>query len=175
MRKRIWTSIFLILFLALIGGLFHNALKPESLSPGGVLPEIVFRSEVGFSERLRVDSTRMTLVVYFHSDCEPCLSQLQLFNETPSVLENTRIFLLTDEKDFFAHKRMYTWPNLMNASNFTWGIAEAEQLVEGLGARVTPSIYIFDGNGTLLKKIVGEIKLDGLLSELRKYDNPNAI
>ncbi len=139
-----------------------------------VLPEIVFRTETGFSESLLVDSIRMTIVVYFHSDCEPCLSQLQLFNESPNVFNDIRVFLLTDERNFFANKKMHAWPNLMQANNFIWGIDEAEQLVERLGARVTPTIYIFDRTGRLLKKIVGEIKLEKLLNELRKRAPDNA-
>lgn len=168
MPKRILAGTFLMLFLTLIGGLFYNALKLNRLSLGRVLPDIVFRTTTGFNERLQVDSTRMTLVVYFHSDCEPCLTQLNLFNEAADVFNDVRILLLTDEKDFFATPKMHKWPNLMTARKFIWGIDETEQIVERFGARVTPTFYIFDKVGMLKTRIVGEASLEKLLKELKK-------
>lgn len=167
MLHRIFIGTVLFLFLTLVGLITYIAFQPQKLPIGSPMPEIDYLAESTI-KRLQPDTARMTMIVYFHSDCEHCQYQLQTFHDNLSAFQNTQIILLTCEEDFFAKGRMKNWPNLTKMSNITWGIVSSQQLTKNFGARITPTIYIFNRTGTLSSTIKGEAKLEKILMELRK-------
>lgn len=162
---RIFAALFLLAFLALTGLLIYGVLQPEVLPLGAPLPEMRFRAENG-EHILQPDSTRMTLVMYFHTECKYCRAQLRTFDENTETLKIVRLILLTYEKDFFEKRMLQAWPELAQMSNVIWGIADKNALFEHFAPRTTPTSYIFDRAGTLAAKISGEAKLDMILNEL---------
>ena len=164
---RIFAGLFLLAFLTRTGLLIYGALQSEILPLGAPMPAMAFQTES--DERiLQPDSTRMTLVMYFHTNCKYCRAQLRTFDKNIAALENARMILLTHENDFFERKRMRAWPRLAQAANITWGIANKDALHEHFAPRVTPTMYIFDKTGLLCTKIRGETKLEKVLTELQK-------
>lgn len=168
---RVFAGLFLLAFLTITGLLIYGALQPEVLPVGAPMPEMRFRTESG-EGILQPDSTRMTLVMYFHTECKYCRAQLRTFDENTEALEKTRMILLTHEKDFFEKRMLQAWPELAQATNTTWGIAGKDALLRHFAPRATPTSYIFDRAGALVAKISGEAKLDMFLNELKKNGGP---
>jgi hypothetical protein len=168
MLRRIFSGTFLILFLSLTGLLLHHSvLRPEILPIGAPMPKIAYRTGSSV-ETLQPDSLRMTMVVYFHSDCQHCRYQLQTFNENTDFFQNTRLILLTSEEGFFEMGKMDAWRKLTMANNVTWGVTESEQFVKYFDPKIKPTVYIFNRAGTLFSTMRGEVKLEKILKALRK-------
>lgn len=167
MVGRIFAGLFLLAFIGLSGLLVYSALKPDRLPLGASMPNLDFVTSGGHGE-LRPDSTKMTLIIYFHSTCEYCRLQLEEINQNSAALQTERVFLLTPEQDFFAASKMASWPRITEASNMTWAIVQQGEILERLDVRATPTTYIFDKSGKLVSKISGATRLASVLMELQK-------
>lgn len=164
---RIFAGLFLLAFLLITGLLIYGALQPEVLPLGAPLPEMRFRAESG-EHILQPDSTCMTLVMYFHTECKYCRAQLRTFDENTETLKMVRLILLTYEKDLFEKRMLQALTELAQMSDVVWGIADQNALFEHFAPRTTPTRYIFDRTGTLVSKISGEAKLDMILNEFKR-------
>jgi len=167
--QRIGAAILLLGFFVFAGAFIHGALQPEKLPVGANLPGIAYRTTLG-SGVLQRDSTHMTLLMYFHSNCQPCRRQLQALEDDIDDFSGERVVLLTDEDNFFTDGTMNAWPKLTQAHYVLWGVASADHIGEHFGAQITPSIYIFDTSGELIAKLTGEIKCSKILAALRKAE-----
>lgn len=167
MRKRVLAGVFLSSFFALTGWLIFVAFKAENFPLGSPLPALHYRTEAG-RETLQSHDILKLMLVHFHSECEHCQYELELFDQNLPALSGTRIVLLTFEDDFFEKDKKQTWPSLADAANVTWGVVDKGEFVDRFGIGVTPAIFIFDKTDTLRSKIVGEAKLEKILSELKK-------
>lgn len=168
---RVFASLFLLVFLVLTGLLIYGALQPEKLPIGAAMPAMSFQTESGTS-MLQPDSARMTLLMYFHTNCKYCRAMLQKFDENIGEFVDTRMILLTHESNFFEKLKQQAWPRLNSASGITWGIADIDTLNQLFAPRATPMMYIFNPEGNLTSKISGEAKLEGILNELKKNGGP---
>lgn len=166
MLRKMIASFFLFLFLSLTGFLIYSALQPEKLPVGASLPPLQYLAATGI-ETLKPDSSRQALVLYFHNDCQYCQYELGLLNDNLPRFDQTRLYLLTPETDFFSAKKMRSWSNLTSPA-VSWGIVDGKKFKEKFGGKGFPSTYIFDNEGFLKAKTFGEAKLEKLLSELRK-------
>lgn len=167
MLRKIIAAFFLLIFLSLTGFLIYSALQPEKLPVGALLPSLEYLTANG-AETLKADGSRQALVLYFHSDCKYCQYELGLLNENLPKFNQTRLYLLTPEEDFFSAKKMQSWSNLVNSPVVSWGIVDGSEFKEKFGGKGFPTTFIFDHNGVLLAKIFGEAKLDKIVSELKK-------
>lgn len=167
MLRKVIASFFLLLFLSLTGFLIYSALKPEILPIGSFMPELNYLTETG-QKQLEPDSSLNTIIVYFHSKCDYCQYELNVFDEFLNKFINNRIILLTPEEDFFAKEKMNSWPSLVNSSKVFWGIVDKKEFSKTFGGKSFPTTFIFDNQGVLSSKLFGEAKLDKIVSELQK-------
>ena len=63
---------------------------------------------------------------------------------------------------------MHSWPVLTNSPEVLWGLVNGSEFKEKFGSKSFPTTFIFDKDRILCAKIVGEAKLEKLLSELKK-------
>jgi len=169
MFRRILAKIFLLIFLFLTAWVIYAALRPEVLPLGSKMPAIDFLTEATI-KKLKLDTTRTTIVVYFSNDCKHCQYMLKMIDENLNVFQDIFIILLTSEDVFFERKSTNKWPNLKIANNITWGIVKSEEITKHFGVKITPTTLIFSKAGVLFAKIVGEVRLEKILTEVRKND-----
>ena len=163
--KKIFSTIFMLIFVFLIGWLFMQALKPEVLPVGSFMPEIKYFDATG-THILKADSIQNILVVLFSRNCEHCQYQLKQINTNLNKLANTQLFLLTTEQDFFKTDYLEQFKILTRAENVHWGIVNKKQFKENFGSMVLPSIFLFDKPGKLINKIRGEVRIEKIITML---------
>lgn len=168
---KLLTGLFSLAFLTITGILIYSALQPEKLPIGAPMPKMKYLTKNG-SQLLLADSARVTMVVYFHTSCKSCRSQLYTLNNNIEKFKKINMIMLTYEKDFLQQDKVNAWPNLAQAKNVTWGMASYNVIYEHFAPRMSPMTYIFDRTSLLTSKIRGEAKLGKIIKELKKTGGP---
>ena len=161
--KRIFGVIFITIFLGLMGWLFFEASQPEVLPAGSMMPKLEYKDIYG-THILQPDSSRSTMIVLFHRNCEYCVYQLQKLNDHLHEFNDTKLVFLTIERKFFENASIEEWNVLAQARNVQWGIVDKDEFKNDFGSMVTPYIFFFNKSGKLSNKIRGEVRLAKILS-----------
>jgi len=163
----------LSLFAGATMWLLHVALQPEQLPIGAPMPEMAFRTVSGESV-LRPDSGRYSIVLWFHSECAYCLSEFDSLEREIGLFGSTRLYLLTSEESLFRSRIPGAWPKLSRATNVTWGILGRSNFRDAFGTSVTPALFVFEPDGTLIKKFRGQVAPRALLPETEDVIGTNS-
>jgi peroxiredoxin len=115
---------------------------------------------------LKIYSTQNTIIVLFERKCEHCQYQLKQFNAHLNEFDDTKIFLLTTEQDFFNKNYLDQFDILAQAENVNWGIIDKKQFKGIFGSMVLPSIFLFNKPGKLINKIRGEVRIEKIVTTL---------
>lgn len=161
MTQRILSFIFIILILSLLFWLLFLGARDEILPVNSALPNIEF-STLNNVQKLKKQGEPL-IIVYFSTSCEHCRYQLGAFDEHLSELSGTDLYLFTSESSFFSDSLAMHWQNLWKEKNATFGIVEAENFKNTFGSTLTPSLFFFNAQGKLKKKIHGELKPQRIL------------
>jgi hypothetical protein len=157
-------ALFLSLFAGATVWLFAQAFQPEQLPVGAPMPELSFRTVAG-EDVLRPDGKLHSIVVWFHSECVYCRSELDRIERELGRFGSTRLFLLSTEEALFRGGIHEEWPELTRSGNVTWGILGRRDFRDAFGTAVTPALFLFGPDGTLIKKFRGEVAPRFLLPE----------
>jgi len=170
--KNIFTLIFGICFLSVCGFLLVEILKPEVLPIGSAMPKLRYYNGSSF-DLMEPDSTKRTILMIFHKDCEHCQYMLNQFNSNAEKFEETRVYLITPETDFLQSDSLrQKWPVLACLQNVYWGVVEKNELVNKVGRFAFPAVYIFNSSSRLCFKIKGEIKMQNIFDKLKILNGP---
>jgi hypothetical protein len=145
--------------IGILIALLFNLKKSVIIQPDALLPDLTYEGKMG-TELIERDSTKNTVVVWFHPDCEHCIYQLSLINDHIQLLGGARFFFLTAAKNFPASIHLGLWPALTSAEQVRFGILDEEKFTASFGRVVTPTIFIFNRQGRLKEKLFGEVKID---------------
>jgi hypothetical protein len=132
-----------------------------------VLSEFSYMDESG-REYYCLDSTKVTIIIWFHPECERCLYQLTIMNSNIGHLQDVCLFFLTDEHSFFQKKYRNIWPGLLESSYVRFGITDKSELVEKFGRLVSPTLLLFNQKGILTEKLYGEVKIEKIITLIDK-------
>lgn len=148
---------FLLFFMSVTGWLVAQITEPDPLPIGAPMPALAFRGEAG-PRVLRPDGQKPTIVVWFHSECKYCQSELDMLDAHAAELKDVRLYLFTPEDSLFTSRIRQRWPNLATAKATGWGVVSSARFREAFGVTATPANYLFDPEGGLTRKSVGETK-----------------
>jgi thioredoxin-related protein len=163
--KRIFSTIFILIFVFLIGWLFMRALKPDVLPIGSSLPELEYNDSTEI-KILKHANNLYTIIVIFNRSCEHCQYQLKQFNKNMDKFVDTQLFLFTTEQSFFTKEYIEQFDILAQAENVNWGIVNKKQFKKKFGSMVLPTIFLFNKPGKLINKIRGEVRIEKILEKL---------
>ncbi len=166
MRKRIIAFTIILFFAGFTAWLVIEASAPEVLPEGSLMPGIKYTDKKGTGV-LMPDSIKRTMVIYFSSGCTHCKYELGEINKNIGKFASINIYLFTTEKDFFKKTEVKRWDVLYKTNNVCFGIIDKNEYENKFGSMVTPSIFIFNAQGKLEKKIIGEMKIEILLKDLK--------
>lgn len=118
------------------------------------------------------DSSRPTVLIWFHPDCEHCQYQLTTINCNMERLQMVRFLFITDEKTFFSNNYRIKWPDLVQSSKTIFGIIEKSRFIREFGPVITPSLLFFNHDGILKKKLLGEVKIEKIVQLINNHPVP---
>lgn len=155
--RRVAAASIVLGFGAATAWLLDAATRPERLPVGSTMPALEYRGVRG-PERLATGSPERTVVVWFHTACPHCVSELDAFERELSTFDGARLYLLSSEDSLFSAGSLRSrWPGLAAAGNVTWGIVPAPRFQNVFGTMTTPALFVFGPQGTLVDKYVGEV------------------
>ena len=156
-------GFYLVCFIAgLLMALILNTQNTEELTQGSNLPLLSYEGNMG-EVKIEKDSTKSTVIIWFHPDCEHCLYQLHIIDQDLSVFNQTRFFFFTDDKKFPSDRHLGKWTNLTSTTNVRFGIIDQGLFSDHFGPVVKPSLFIFNREGKLTNKVFGEVKTEKLI------------
>ncbi len=163
--KKIFISLFMIIFLGLIICLFIVGSRPEVLPLGSMMPQMMYRDSIS-TRSVTSDRIHPTIIVLFHLKCEHCIYQLKSLENRISDFSETRIYLFTVDHHFFTIKGDDRFPFLKSSSNVIWGVVDADIFRRFYGGLAMPSMYFFNKSGALTNKIRGEVRVERIMEFL---------
>ncbi|MGY6742922.1 MAG: TlpA family protein disulfide reductase [Cecembia sp.] len=105
------------------------------------------------------------LLIYFNSTCDICKITLNALNTRISEFEEVAILLASNQLKEELESTLVHYPSLFQ-ENVRLLIDEEMHLSTYLGVRSVPSIFCYDGAGSLIASYQGPVKLDILLDKL---------
>ena len=166
-----YMGFFIIIIILIFLIYAFQALKTDRYTDIKRLSNLNFEGEMG-QEKIYPDSTRTTVIVWFHSECKHCRYQLNVFNTNISRLQAARFLFITGEKDFFKKKFSNAWPDLVQSSHVIFGIIDRAKFVGEFGPVITPSLLFFNHSGILKEKLLGEVKFEKIVKLINKHPVP---
>lgn len=155
----------------LLTALILNTQNAEKLAQGANLPLLSYEGNMG-EVKIERDSTKKTVIIWFHPDCEHCLYQLHVIDQHLIAFTAARFFFLTDDYKFPQDRHLGKWPNLTSSENVRFGIINQGLFNSHFGPVVKPSIFIFNREGKLTNKVFGEVKKEKLMELINIYIVP---
>ncbi|MBN1996817.1 hypothetical protein JW935_04635 [candidate division KSB1 bacterium] len=162
--KAVKKSIPVLAFVIVSGimaWLVYEISKPEILPVGSKIPVFSYLTKNG-KQTFITDSSRMTIVMLFHPQCDLCKYMLDQFERFIGQFDSAEICFFTPHKQFFTQNNN---SGLYSAENVNWGILSRKDVMSIFGTNAVPALYIFDRSGHLVYKRKGAIKLEKLLDE----------
>jgi len=97
LMKKVFAITFIALFVLAVVWLIIEGSRPEVLPVWSKLPSIEY---AGFSgiQKLKADSTRKTVVIFFSEECPHCKYELKVLNENADKLKGANFILITLDK-----------------------------------------------------------------------------
>jgi len=165
--------LIILIFPALVIILFFTIQVKKADTKYGLkkLSNIIMEGKMG-QEHIPSDTTRPTVMIWFHPECRNCKYQLDVINNNIRHLYTARFLFITPEKNFFRKKISKTWPELAKSSNTLFGIIDKSRFIKEFGPVATPSLLLFNHTGILKEKIYGEVKLEKILDLIKNISVP---
>ena len=165
-------GFYLVCFIAgLLTVLILNTQNTEKLAPGANLPLLSYEGKMG-EVKIERDSTKTTVIIWFHPECEHCLYQLHVINKHLFAFSEARFFFFTDDYKFPQDRHLGKWTNLTSSENVRFGIIDKGMFTSHFGPVVKPSLFIFNRKGKLTNKMFGEVKKEKLMELINAYIVP---
>ncbi len=163
--KQVIMSIFSGLLIIFMIWLIREALRPQVLPLGSLLPKAAYEICEG-RDTLRIIPHRSQVLMLFHTRCPHCMYQLEVLESNAEAFSGRRLFLVTTEENFSLCYGPLQWPKFACAQHVVWAYISESEFKRHFGRAISPSIFIFDESGILRQKIRGEVKLDKILAGL---------
>jgi len=161
----------IILVLAIILIFVFQAKNRETFYGLKTVSNLNMEGKMG-QENIPSDTTRPTVLIWFHPECFNCRYQLDVINDNIRRLDSARFLFITPEKDFFKKKFSSAWPELVKSSNALFGIIEKSRFIDEFGPVVTPSLLFFNQRGILKEKLYGEVKVEKIVYLIKNNSVP---
>lgn len=164
LRHAISAGFIGFIFLSLLSLAYLNLYisSASGIQPGDSFPELRGQTCDGLT-RLSYSDSMATLVTLFHPDCDHCSNQLDLLNLRKSLLKDVNLIFLTHDENFVLSGVGRQWPEL---SGCRWAKVNADSLNHHFGCNPLPTTFVFNREGSLLKKITGEVSFAKIMSSL---------
>jgi thiol-disulfide isomerase/thioredoxin len=109
-----------------------------------------------------LDPQKKTLLIYFNPTCDHCQYMTKQIKENKAKFGNHQLLFVTlaDHKAITEFQTSY---GLQDEPNIVFLRDTKFEFENVFGAGILPSFFLYDEKGTLVKKILGEVKIEKLL------------
>jgi len=172
MPKKVYLLILVLAVFVIAVILVATMTQGEVLPLGSSLPNIQYTSGQT-SHRVRADSVRPLLIMFFSKNCRHCLDELDRFNTNVDQFSRANLLFLTSDEGAEEDGIRNRWRILFDTTrnNIRLGFISEGVVNEKFGISATPAFFAFEKNGVLVDRILGEAKLDRLLRSVNKPDS----
>lgn len=111
------------------------------------------------SSRILLTPGCRTLLVYFNSGCDYCEKEIADIQKNIMVFQEMDIVLVSSEHiDAITSFRNMHW-DLIRSARVRFGKINADQAYESFGTLIVPQIFIYEKDGSLIKRFTGETSI----------------
>lgn len=111
------------------------------------------------------DPNQATVIVFFHPECEHCQYEAKEMGIHASQLRTANVLMITPDQSVRRLTDFATENHLWELDNFEILLDSNNTFETHFGTTVIPSVFIYR-NGSLIKKYIGETKIEAILSVL---------
>ncbi|MEA3318144.1 MAG: redoxin domain-containing protein [Bacteroidota bacterium] len=173
MNTKIKVTVLLLLFIivgfmlyVIITKIEHKKAIEENIK---IIPEFAFTKLTDkkiFTNR-ELKSDRSKLIIYFNTECDHCMCEAEQISQNIEQFSNFQIIMISYEEidtlQAFAEKYNFTEQN-----NITVLQDKKFEFDDIFGRSPIPTSFIYNKNKDLIKKFVGEVKIEALLKYLNE-------
>ncbi len=166
MIKKIIIISFFVVFVGITIWFYVESLTTYEISLGNDLPSFNYHDSYG-TKSIDASHTGQLVIVIFSIDCPHCNTLLSNLNKNTGRLNNVSLYLLAKEANLFdeiKNNQLNNVSNLLKKDNVFFGFIKSEVAKTKFGARVVPSIYVFDINNKLKKKLKGSVSINEIIN-----------
>ncbi|RUM88669.1 MAG: hypothetical protein DSZ24_03075 [Thermodesulfatator sp.] len=152
---------FLILFLALV-------LTGMGFSYPKKSPDITFSDLDGHRYRLSDFRGKVVVLNFFKSDCPPCMVELRELARLYRKYKKDGLMIVSLMVD---EEALPLLPRIVEAKKITYpvGLATEETMEAFGGVYITPTTFIIDRQGEVVKRLLGYAGEEYLEKKIREY------
>lgn len=132
-----------------------------------LLPDLTFVKTNNIIIRLhRNNCHKRTIIFYFDSECENCISEMHDFKKHIHEFEDVNILWLSKEE--LSKIKIFEDQIGLNKKLAHINVAKisTKDIIETFGFTVTPSIFIYGKDGKLERKYFGQTKIETILKSI---------
>jgi glutaredoxin len=138
----------------------HRRLTRQNLEILGNFPIFNFDSA-----RIHLSANRKSILVYFDSQCDHCLYELNQIFIHKNSFKDSDIVLMSSE--LISTIKIYAernWP--IGLANIHFAKINQVDVYNTFGSLAVPQIFIYGADGILIKEFKGETKMEAVLQYL---------
>lgn len=131
------------------------------------MPALRYTSTAG-AQPLRPAPSGRTVVVLYNSSCGHCRYELGMLDRNAERIRGANLVIVTTEDSVARGAVRRDWPRLAALPGVAWGTVDRSEFLRGYGTLATPAFFVFEPDGTLRARIVGETRLENLLRQINE-------
>lgn len=163
MLKRTLSGLFLACFLGVSVWIVHETTRAPALPVGSDRPALTLEDDD--TTKSLTELKDPVTVIFFHSQCTYCRHEFDALERGLETFPGRRFVLVTGEDTLPGALIRNRWPGLAESERVVWAVVDVDTFKDRFGTLATPAIFVFDREGVLRKKFVGETKLGALRLE----------
>ncbi len=132
---------------------------PESASND--LPNLPFTTLNGTNQTAK-ELKGSVILVFFHPDCDHCQREITQMRENREAFKEHQVYFLSDAQLPLIAKFTQDY-KVSDQLNFIFGRTETIDVINTVGPIATPSVYIYNDKGKLVKAFNGETPIESIL------------
>jgi len=168
MTKKLMISFFFLCILVLPVMIRMNGINREISISKEMIPDFEFTStNGGLIKKADLDTNKYTLISFFNSDCDYCISENKVFTDSIRFYEQCRLLLVSweDSAKVGAFYQQYNlkayYPNIRVA------YVSENHAKELFRIYATPTLYIYNPKQQLLKYKPGPVAFHEIIEYLK--------
>ncbi|MDP3434845.1 MAG: redoxin domain-containing protein [Bacteroidota bacterium] len=110
------------------------------------------------------------VIIYFHPECEHCQYEAREIGIHASEFANVNLLMVTPDNSIQRIKDFAAENHLWEIDNFELLLDKSNTFKRSFGTTTIPSVFIYK-NKNLIKKYIGETKIEAILMVIEQQDN----
>lgn len=110
------------------------------------------------------DSRKLTVIIYFHPECEHCQYEASEIGRNAQQFENANLIMITSDDSIKRLEGFASNYHLWEVDNLAILIDRKREFKKRFGSAVSPSVFIYGTDRKLVKTYKGEVKIEAIIS-----------